>query len=139
MELRVFPENLSQIGPEIDFFKSNKVFKKKKKKTEYTVLVIEHMHSYSLPFVHLPNPLFFRNLQLALKHYSFVTSAISQLVPNGVVEETTADALLLCSPLGAVPKKSGKLRLILDLRYLNEYLHTEKFTFEDLRLIPSIF
>ena len=42
-------------------------------------------------------------------------------------------------PLGAVPKKSGKLRLILDLRYLNKYLHTEKFTFEDLRLISSIF
>ena len=39
----------------------------------------------------------------------------------------------------AVPKKSGKLRLILDLRYWNEFHLNEKFTFEDLRLIPSIF
>ena len=29
MELRVIPENLSSIGPEIDFLKSNKVLEKK--------------------------------------------------------------------------------------------------------------
>ena len=105
--------------------------------SNFVLSVVEH--GYSLPFVHLPDRLFFRNLPSALKHYPFVSSAIGQLVTSGVVEETTAEALLLCSSLGAVPKKSGKLRLILDLRYLNEHVHTEKFTFEDLRLIPSIF
>ena len=34
MALRVFPENLSLIGPDIDFLKSNKVLEKI---TEYTV------------------------------------------------------------------------------------------------------
>ena len=105
MELRVFPENLSPIVPEIEFFLNQTKFSKKKEKTECSVSVIEH--GYSLPFVHLPDPLSFRNLQSALKHYSFVSSASSQLVPSGVVEETRAEAVLLCSPLGAVPKKSG--------------------------------
>ena len=41
MALRVFPENLSSIGPEIDFLKSNKVLEKK---TECTVRL---QHSYT--------------------------------------------------------------------------------------------
>ena len=105
--------------------------------SNFVLSVVEH--GYSLPLVHFPDRLFFRNSPSALKHYAFVPSAICQLVTSGVVEETTADALPLFSSLGAVPKKSGKLRLILDRRYLNEHLHTEKFTFEDLRIIPSIF
>ena len=44
----------------------------------------------------------------------------------------------VCSPLGVVPKKNGKLRLILDLRFLNKHLATRKFKFEDLRVVAEI-
>ena len=44
MELRVFPENLSLIGPEIDFLKSNKFWKKI---TECTVHKIGRLQKFN--------------------------------------------------------------------------------------------
>ena len=44
----------------------------------------------------------------------------------------------ICSPLGVVPKKNNKFRLILDLRYLNNHLASLKFKFEDLRIASEL-
>ena len=56
------------------------------------------------------------------------------------MEETSSESLCLCSPLGAVPKKDrGKFRLILDLRYLNEFLKAHTFAFEDIKLVRTLF
>jgi len=37
----------------------------------------------------------------------------------------------VCSPLSVVTNADGKLRLVLNLRYLNQFLHVEKFKYED--------
>lgn len=41
------------------------------------------------------------------------------------------------SPLGVVPKAQDKLRLILDLRFLNQCLQVPKFKYESIRLITE--
>ena len=45
----------------------------------------------------------------------------------------------ICSPLSVVSNSSGKLRLVLNLRYLNQFLHVVSFKYEDLRIAALIF
>ena len=40
----------------------------------------------------------------------------------------------VCSPLSVVSNRIGKKRLVLNLRYLNQFLLKDKFKYEDLRL-----
>ena len=42
------------------------------------------------------------------------------------------------SPIGCVPKKGGKLRMIVDLRQLNKYCEIPKFSQEDIRCALSL-
>ena len=46
---------------------------------------------------------------------------------------------IVCSPLQVVTNAKGKHRLVIDLRYINQYLHLSKFKYEGLNLIPSLF
>ena len=95
---------------------------------------------YFLPFVSLPDCLFFNNLPSAAPNKAFISQAVHKLTVSGVVSEVESHQLLLCSTLGAVPKKStGKFRLILDLRYLNTFLHTHTFTLDVTKLIHTLF
>ena len=45
----------------------------------------------------------------------------------------------VCSPLSVVSNSLGKLRLVLNLRYLNQFLYVLKFKYEDLRIAALIF
>ena len=63
---------------------------------------------------------------------AFVCEAIEQLLLAGSAVEVKCDQAHVCSPLGVVSIKNGKLRLILDLRFLNEHLAKRKFKFQDL-------
>lgn len=45
----------------------------------------------------------------------------------------------VCSPLSVVANAQGKLRLVLDLRYINQFLPERKFKYEGLGLVPQMF
>ena len=105
--------------------------------SEYVLKIIEH--GYFLSFVALPPPMHAHNLPSALAHSRYVTQQVITLVAAGAVVPVTASDLIVISPLGVVPKKNGKLRLILDLRYLNMFLAENHFAFEDLRIVPTLF
>ena len=45
----------------------------------------------------------------------------------------------VCNPLSVVCSHKGKLRLVLDLRYVNRYLWKCSFKYEDLRTVLSMF
>ena len=45
----------------------------------------------------------------------------------------------ICSPLSVVSNSAGKLRLVLNLRYLNQFLLKDKFKYEDLKAAMSMF
>ena len=45
---------------------------------------------------------------------------------------------LVCNPLSVVQNDSGKRRLVVDLRYVNQYLPVQKFKYEGLNLVPQM-
>ena len=56
----------------------------------------------------------------------------------GCIHEVERDEAHIVSPL-SVAENSEKLRLILDLRYLNSFLSVPKFKYEDVRTIRDLF
>ena len=59
---------------------------------------------------------------------------------NGGMWSTTATKTKpkILSPIHAVPKKNGKFRLVIDMRYLNSHLMVPKFKMEGLETLASM-
>ena len=96
------------------------------------------LHGYRLPFVVLPWPVFKLNHRSALQHEQFVSSAISELLEAGCIVQSS-ECPLVCSPLSVVENAKGKLRLVLDLGYVNQFLPEQKFKYDGLNLVPQMF
>ena len=94
---------------------------------------------YCLPFVDLPSKKFFRNHDSTLCNMEFVSSEISKLLMSGALIEVNVGDLLVCNPLGVATNSSGKRRLIVDLRYVNQHLRSCKFKYEDIRTAADLF
>ena len=73
-----------------------------------------------------------------MTHFQFVNKAIANLVKNRCAV-LVDDRPYICSPLSVVSNSSGKLRLVLNLRYLNQFLHVLSFKYEDLRTAALMF
>ena len=84
---------------------------------------------YKIPFIQIPPNFKRKNNASAKKHNTFVTKAIKDLLETKVVMEVKETPKII-SPL-SVAENSSKLRLILDLSILNNFVKTEKFTLED--------
>ena len=95
-------------------------------------------HGYRIPFVALPWPVFKFNHRSALEQSKFVSEAIRELVDTGCVI-SSLECPAVCSPLSVVENAKGKLRLVLDLRYVNQFLPELKFKYEGLSLVPQMF
>lgn len=95
-------------------------------------------NGYFLPFIREPRVATFKNHRSALQNSEFVMDAVQDLLKVGSIEEVSENDIIICSPLGVVPKKNKKLRLILDLRYLNDHLCVKKFKYEDLLIVSQI-
>ena len=78
------------------------------------------------------------NQQSALDHNEFVSQALEELEQNQCIVKTQ-DPPHVCSPLSVVSNRQGKLRLVLNLCYLNQFLWVEKFKYEDLRTAMLMF
>ena len=96
------------------------------------------LNGYYLPLSSLPPTTSFRNHSSAVKHAEFVCNAIEDLIAKGSVSRVDASFVHLCSPLGVVAQPN-KLRLILDLRFLNDHLTLKKFKYEDIRSAMALF
>ena len=94
---------------------------------------------YCLPFVELPEAKFFQNHRSALCNAEFVSTEISKLLKSGALVEVSPTDLRVCSPLGVAMNSSGKLRLTVDLRYVNQHLRSCKFKYEDIRTAADLF
>ena len=95
-------------------------------------------NGYALPFVQEPQPAFFTNNKSAFEAYSFVTSEINDLLAKGCIKEINRQEAHIISPL-SVANNGEKPRLILDLRYLNSFIATTKFKYEDIRTVRDLF
>ena len=93
---------------------------------------------YRLPFIRPPDPIFQLNHKSARENAAFVNATIKELVAGRCVVRCE-QCPIVCSPLSVVTKAQGKQRLVLDLRYVNQFLPDRKFKYEGLNLIPSLF
>ena len=91
---------------------------------------------YNLPFVRRPASFYARNNQSSLRHSEFVSTAIQELLKDGCIKEVESMPFV-CNPLTVA--EGEKLRLVLDLRHVNEHLEVKKFKYENLKTVADIF
>ena len=85
---------------------------------------------YKLPLRSLPHRYCKPNQQSALDHGDFVSQALEELERNRCIIKVQ-EPPHVCSPLSVASNRLGKLRLVLNLRYLNKFLWVDKFKYEE--------
>ena len=81
--------------------------------------------------------LFTRNNKSSLDHQSFVEEAIQSLIDKGYKTEVK-EMPKWCKTL-TVANKNSKLRFVLDLRHVNQYVNLNKIKYEDLNTFTELF
>ena len=95
-------------------------------------------NGYRLPLKFIPPSHCQPNHKSSMVHQSFEEDAVENLVKNQCVLRVS-ERPHICSPLSVVSNSVGKLRPVLNLRYLNQYLHVLTFKYEDLRVAALLF
>ena len=93
---------------------------------------------YKIPFFQLPTPFYKVNNASARSNSSFVTIAVNELLSLNLIEEIFC-APDIINPLSVSTQRSGKQRLILDLRHVNTFIYKQKFKCEDLSAATQVF
>lgn len=92
---------------------------------------------YIIPFLTTPSRAHFHNNKSAIEHCDFVQAAIIELVKLGSVVECVS-APTVVNPLSVSTQSSGKKRLILDLRYPNQFVKKCRVKFEDAKSMLTL-
>ena len=92
-------------------------------------------NGYRLPFERPCPPFYAKNNASSRNHPDFVADAIQKLVKQKCVKEV-AEMPYCCNPLTVAGGK--KLRLVLDLRHVNEHIQKRKFRYENLKTLAKI-
>ena len=90
---------------------------------------------YRIPLRLIPESKHLRNNASSRAHPDFVRKSIDKLIFDGAVEECSEPPKIV-NPLTVVDR-NGKLRLVLDLRYVNEYVVKRKVSFESINLVMN--
>ena len=93
---------------------------------------------YKLPLLSVPPPRYQPNQKSAVTDHEFVSAAIKELLMNRCAHKVSV-RLPICNPLSVVTNADRKKRLVVNLRYLNQYLLKEKFKYEDMRIALLMF
>ena len=88
---------------------------------------------YKLPFHSIPDPICKPNQQSALSNPQFVVEALAELECNRCIQKIEHQQSI-SSPLSIVDNGSGKLHLVINLHYLNQFLWVDKFKYKDLHI-----
>ncbi len=88
------------------------------------------LEGYKLPFRVFPLPARFPNNRSAAHYSDFVSNAILELLADGRIKQVDT-APLVISPLSVADNVPGKLRLVLDLKYVNTHLVKQSIKYED--------
>lgn len=93
-------------------------------------------NGYKLPFLHIPRESYKINNKTATENPDFVSDTINNLIDSGSVVEVPFKPTIV-NPLSVAFNSSGKPRLILDLRLVNEHLSKEHIKFDDWRVFEQ--
>ena len=88
---------------------------------------------YKLPLVQTPPRLVNKNNLSAINNSDFVVETIQELEGSGRIIERPMNTLHVINPLPVSTQSCGKKRLVLDLRYVNQFIYKKKVKFEDYR------
>ena len=80
---------------------------------------------YKLPLLRVRSVFYKDNAKSATGNSEFVTDAIIELCKNRCIQKVESRPHI-CSPILVVSNSQGKKRLVLNLRYLNQFLFKEK-------------
>ena len=83
-----------------------------------------------------PSSAFFRNRVSGAKEYNFVDNKIKELVSQGAIKEVCSQPECVL-PIQIVPKKNGKLRLVVDCRHSNRFISAPRFKQEGIEAVAS--
>ena len=100
--------------------------------SEFVLDIMEHGYKITPPTYSI------ENRSSATRRDSFVREAISEFLAGGCVREVT-NYPEFCNPLHVAVQSSRKLRLILDLYYLNSFVVKQSIKYEDLRCVLQMF
>jgi hypothetical protein len=84
-----------------------------------------------------PGKVRFGNRNSVELHAGFVKASLEDLMTTGALIEVPEDKVQVCSGLGVVANRKGKLRLILDARYINLFDKYVSFSYEKLNDVPQ--
>ena len=93
---------------------------------------------YRLPFPQIPPGSTSPNNRSALHHSEFVHDAILELLHTARVMELNRPPHVV-NPLSVSIQPNGKMMLILDLRYINNFLIKRRVNYEDWKVALSYF
>lgn len=96
------------------------------------------LEGYSIPFRELPAAKQMKNNKSARDNMQFVISEVSKLLEKQCVTEVFEKPKVI-NPLTVAFSKTGKKRLVLDCRHINEYLVKYKFKYEDINTATQMF
>ena len=90
-----------------------------------------------IPFDNTPPETYLSNKSFSPKQSKFINSEIESLIQSGAISETVNRPKFV-SPIGCVPKRNNKHRLIVDLRELNSYCSPPSFKYEGIDTVCSL-
>lgn len=103
---------------------------------DFIISVINN--GYMIPFTSVPEPRIMRNNRSAELHGDFVEEALTELISTSRILECEVIPSVV-NPLSVSVQNSGKKRLILDLRYVNNHLQKQNIKYEDWKIAMSYF
>ena len=93
-------------------------------------------YGYTLSLKAFPSQAFLNNNKSAFTHSEFVEEVIQKLLLNRCICECDTPPHV-ANPLTVAEGK--RLRLVLDLRYVNQFLECPSFKYEDLKVLSEVF
>ena len=90
----------------------------------------------TIPFNACPEPFNFRNPTFSASQKQFLDKEIPRLVKLEVISQVSTKPKWL-SPLTCVPKKDSQWRLCLNLKHLNQFINTPRFSCENIDTLSS--
>jgi hypothetical protein len=89
---------------------------------------------FQIEWKNLPPPkTHLKNHPIKQQDLEFVSEEIGRLLQMGAISPVKRKKLTIINPIGIVPKKNGKKRMIIDMRFVNSFMKVPKFKLEDLR------
>jgi hypothetical protein len=89
-----------------------------------------------IPFRETPCDFHLPNRSFSFGHGEFVAEELDALVKSGAIIKQNHPPKCI-SPIGVVPKRGGKLRLIVDLRGINRHCEVPKFQYDDIDTVAQ--